>query len=393
MASGSYKWYTKTKPQYAASPVASFVSVRSAGAKGDGSTDDTTAIQNAITSAASSGKIVFFDHGDYKVTNTIYIPAGSRIVGESFPVILASGGLWSSDTNPVPVVQVGKSGESGSVEWSDMIVSTQGSAPGAVLIEYNLKSASGSGLWDVHTRIGGFAGSNLQVAQCPTGAAVSSSCMAAYMSIHITSTGTGAYLENCWFWTADHDLDNSASTQISVYTGRGMLVEANTVWLYGTAVEHHSLYQYQFANTHYIVAGFVQTETPYWQPAPDVHNQPYPTNSALNDPTYSNCLPGNCDALGLRILNSQNVFLYGVGLYSFFNDYSTTCSNSGGAENCQSEILSIEGGSATNNIWIYNLNTIGSQSMITLDGTSVASYADNVNVYPDTISYFIDNLG
>ncbi|OCK96142.1 glycoside hydrolase family 55 protein [Cenococcum geophilum 1.58] len=395
LASGTNRYYTKSKPQYGASPVASFVSIRSAGAKGDGSTDDTTAIQNAITSAASSGKIVFFDYGVYKVTNTIYIPPGSRIVGETYSVIMASGGPWSNKASPVPVIQVGKSGDSGSVEWSDMVVSTQGSCPGAVLIQWNLAAASGSGMWDVHTRIGGFKGSNLQVAQCPTGAAVSSSCMAAYMSIHITSTGTGAYIENCWFWTADHDLDDASSTRVSIYTGRGMLVEANTVWLYGTSVEHHALYQYQISNTHFIVAGFVQTETPYWQPVPNVRNQPYPTNSAINDPTYSSCLPGNCDALGLRILNSQNIFIYGAGLYSFFNNYDTTCSNapsSGGTENCQSEIFSIEG-SGTNNIWVYSLSTIGSQSMVVQDGTSLASWSDNINVYPDTISYFTFRAG
>lgn len=31
---------------------------------------------------------------------------------------------------------------------------------------------------------------------------------------------------------------------------------------YGTAVEHHSLYQYNFANAANVVAGFIQTETP-----------------------------------------------------------------------------------------------------------------------------------
>lgn len=232
LTSGSSNYYTKTKPQYEASSTASFVSIRSAGAKGDGSSDDTSAIQSALDSAASSGKIIFFDHGVYKVTNTIYIPPGSRIVGESYPVIMASGSMWSNINQPLPVVQVGRAGESGSVEWSDMIVSTQGSCPGAVLIEWNLAAASGSGMWDVHTRIGGFAGSNLQVAQCPTSATVSSACEAAYMSMHITSVASGAYLENVWLWTADHDLDDAASTQISVYTGRGLLVEADTVWLY-----------------------------------------------------------------------------------------------------------------------------------------------------------------
>lgn len=231
LASGSTKYYTKTKPSYSQSPVASFVSIRSSGAKGDGSTDDTNAIQSALTSAASAGQIVFFDQGTYKVTETLYVPPGSRIVGESYSVIMASGSVFSSITKPVPVIQIGKSGDSGTVEWSDMIVSTSGSTPGAVLIEWNLKAALGSGMWDVHTRIGGFQGSQQQVAQCPTTAAVSATCEVAYMSMHITSVATGVYLENVWLWTADHDLDSSTNTQVSVYTGRGLLIEGQNIWL------------------------------------------------------------------------------------------------------------------------------------------------------------------
>jgi glucan 1,3-beta-glucosidase len=231
LASGSTKYYTKTKPQYSQSPVASFVSIRSAGAKGDGSTDDTTAIQSALASAAAAGKILFFDQGTYKVTRTLYVPPGSRIVGEAYPVIMASGSTWTSITKPIPVVQVGKSGESGLVEWSDMIVSTSGSTPGAVLIEWNLAGTLGSGMWDVHTRIGGFQGSQQQVAQCPTTAAVSAACEVAYMSMHITSVASNVYLENVWLWTADHDLESPTNTQISIYSGRGLLVEGKNVWL------------------------------------------------------------------------------------------------------------------------------------------------------------------
>lgn len=231
LASGSSNYYTKSKPQYEDSPIASFVSIRTAGAKGDGSTDDTSAIQSALTSAASSGQIVYFDAGTYKVTNTLYFPPGSRIVGEAYPVIMASGSVFSTMANPVPVIQVGNSGESGLIEWSDMIVSTEGSTLGAVLIEWNLAADAGSGMWDVHTRIGGFTGSEQQVAQCPTSAAVSAACEVAYMSMHITSTASDVYLENVWLWTADHDLDSAENTQISVYSGRGLLVEGKNIWL------------------------------------------------------------------------------------------------------------------------------------------------------------------
>lgn len=238
LASGTSNYYTKSKPLYASSPVASFQSIRSAGAKGDGSTDDTSAIQSALNSAASSNKILFFDHGTYKVTNTLYIPPGSRIVGEVFPVIMATGSKFSNINSPVPVIQVGRSGDTGSVEWSDMMISTQGSAPGAVLIEWNLAASRGSGMWDVHTRIGGFAGSNQQAVQCPTSAAVSANCEAAYMSFHITKSASGVYVENAWIWTADHDLDDGANTQISVYTGRGLLVEGKNIWLYACLLPH-----------------------------------------------------------------------------------------------------------------------------------------------------------
>ncbi|KAJ5971674.1 Pectin lyase fold/virulence factor [Penicillium vulpinum] len=386
LAGGSNRYFAKSKPQYEQSPVASFVSIRSAGAKGDGSTDDTTAIQSALTSAASAGKILFFNQGTYKVTNTLYVPPGSRIVGEAYSVIMATGNVWSSITNPVPVVQIGKSGESGSVEWSDMIVSTSGSTPGAVLVEWNLAATSGSGMWDVHTRIGGFKGSNQQVAQCPTSAAVSVACQAAYMSMHITKTASGVYLENVWLWTADHDLESLTDTQISVYTGRGLLVEGKNVWLYGTGSEHHSLYQYQFSGASSIVAGFVQTETPYYQPNPNAANSPYPSNSALNDPNYSSCLGGNCNSLGLRILNTKDVIIYGAGLYSFFNNYSTTCSTFPLPENCQSMIFSIEG--STSGLVVYGLNTVGTSYMIVKDGTALATVADNLATFAATIAYF-----
>lgn len=71
------KYYARSKPQYGDQPVSSFASVRSAGATGNGVTDDTTAIQNIINSATSAGRIVYFDAGTYKVTSTITIPRES----------------------------------------------------------------------------------------------------------------------------------------------------------------------------------------------------------------------------------------------------------------------------------------------------------------------------
>lgn len=211
--------------------------------------------------------------------------------------------------------------------------------------------------------------------------------------MHVTKTASGLYLENVWLWTADHDLEDRSSTQITIYTGRGLYIEsvAGTTWLIGTAVEHHSLYQYQFANTRNIFAGQIQTETAYYQPNPDA-TIPFPPVALLNDPDFATSCAGrtgNCaDGWGLRVLDSEGIRVYGAGLYSFFDNYSTTCSNAGNGETCQTSIYSLD---SKSDVDVYNLNTIGSTSMITRDGKSLASYADNINAFPDTIALFRSN--
>jgi glucan 1,3-beta-glucosidase len=262
------KYYERSKPQYEQYRVSDFISARSVGATGDGHTDDTKALQKAINLASAQRKILFVDHGDYLVSKTIHVPAGSRIVGEAYSVILSYGRFFNNINSPKPVVQIGKPGETGTVEWSDMIVSTQGQQRGAILFEYNIKSPAGTptGVWDVHARIGGFAGSNLQLAQCPTtpnvtitAANLDYDCIAAFLTVHITKSAAGIYLENNWIWTADHDVEDPQLRQITVYTGRGLLDESRSgpVWLVGTAVEHHVKYEYQFVNTQDVFAGQV----------------------------------------------------------------------------------------------------------------------------------------
>jgi glucan 1,3-beta-glucosidase len=389
------RYLERAKPAYNNLPVSSFRSVRTAGARGDAVTDDTNALQNVINSAASQGQVVWFDHGTYRITRTLFIPPGSKIVGEAYPIILSSGSFWGSMSDPQPVVKVANPGETGLVEWSDMIVSTQGAQPGATLIQWNLAtSGTPSGMWDVHARVGGFPGSNLSLQQCPKtpgNPTVKTSCIGGYMLMHITPQAMGVYLENTWFWTADHDLDSGGNEQITVYVGRGLLIDSTrgNIWLSGTSVEHNVLYQYQLVNTKNIYMGHIQTETPYYQPVPNAL-VPFPPNSAINDPNFSQSCAGqagNCAAAwGLRIVNSNNIFTYGAGLYSFFTDYSTTCSNKGGPSNCQNNIFSVEGNSYA--IPVYGLSTVGTTNMITRNGATVARYSDNQNNFNQAIAWF-----
>lgn len=58
------------------------VNVKQFGAKGDGTTNDTKAINKAFTSIAKTNGIVFFPAGDYLVNITITVPKGVSISGE-----------------------------------------------------------------------------------------------------------------------------------------------------------------------------------------------------------------------------------------------------------------------------------------------------------------------
>lgn len=408
-SSGAY--YARSKPLYQDFPATKFVSARTKGAKGDGKTDDTAALQKAINDAQKAGYILFVPHGNYIVTKTIVIPAGSKIVGEAFSVILSKGSFFDSMSKPQPVVRIGSSGQTGSIEWQDMIVSTQGRQRGATLIEYNLKSSSSSpsGLWDVHTRIGGFAGSNLQYSQCPstprtkiTSSNLKTSCIAAFMSMHITKAATGLYLENVWLWVADHDVEDPQLRQITVYAGRGLLDESSNgpIWMVGTSVEHHTLYQYHFTSAKNVYAGQIQTETAYYQPNPPA-SIPFPYVRALNDPRFLTTVNATYEAndrafevpqvngWGLRIQNSANINIYGAGLYSFFDNYSTDCSSlsASGAEICQTANMQVAG-SATSSVTVYNLNTVGAYYQVSLNGQNSAIWSENQAGFTQGIALF-----
>ncbi|KAJ3556787.1 hypothetical protein NPX13_g10062 [Xylaria arbuscula] len=391
------RFYTKAKPNYASYTVSQFSSVRVGGAKGDGTTDDTAALQSVINAAASAGKVVYFDAGTYIVTSTLLIPKGSKIVGEAYPVIMSSGSYFNNVNSPKPVVQVGKSGDSGNVEWSDMMVSTRGAQAGAILIQWNLASPTGSpsGMWDVHTRIGGTTGSQLTYSDCPatpSSTSINNNCRSGHTSMHITSTANNLYMENVWLWVADHDVDDSQLRQITVYAGRGLLVESKVgnIWLMGTSVEHHVRYQYQFRSTQNIYAGQIQTETPYYQPNPSARS-PYPL--VASDPSFDLSCPkataaDNCaEAWGLVVSKSKNLLVYGAGLYSFFSNQVTACSAVGASTLCQQGMVLYDAAETTN-FRIYGLNTVGAYGMIYKDTVRMATYNYNQNVFPSNIISF-----
>ena len=380
--------FERSKPQYRRTPVASFVSVKSKGAKGDGKTDDTAAIQ-AVLDGAVDTDIIYFDHGDYVVSNTVKVPKDIRITGEVWPVILASGSVFQDQSNPAPVFQIGQPGDQGSAELSDLIFSTAGPQPGAILIEWNVQEASqGScGMWDVHMRLGGATGTQLQSDKCSkqpnVTAPANPSCMAAHTLLHVTKQAS-MYLENSWFWVADHELDLPDHSQIDVYNGRGVLVESQgPVWMYGTSSEHSQLYQYQLSSASNVYMSAIQTETPYYQPNPTALT-PFTPNATLADPTFANCTADSCRmAWGLRLTNATDVLVYGAGLYSFFDNYDQACL---ATESCQDSVVDVDGASSVS---LYGLSTKAATSMVSTDGATIPQ-KDNTNGFCSTVALFQD---
>lgn len=62
------------------------LNARDMGALGDGATDDTAALQDALD--ASAGRDVFIPHGRYWITSTLIIPSGGVVRGENGTVIV-----------------------------------------------------------------------------------------------------------------------------------------------------------------------------------------------------------------------------------------------------------------------------------------------------------------
>lgn len=275
----------RSRPQYEGVPVESFVSILDYGCKGDGVSDDTACVQGYFDSILDS-EVAFIDHGAYVIRETIKVPTNIKMVGEIWPLFMIDGSssTFSDINNPQPAFQVGQPGDVGAVEMSELCFETLGPAPGAIMMEWNLAGSSAgaagkcysdsrvfeiltsiTGMWDVHWRIGGTNGTQLQSTQCTKtpniATTVNSSCYGAFMLLHITNTGS-VLMSNNWGWVSDHELDLADHNQINIYNGRGVLIESQgPVWMYGTSFEHSQLYNYQIANGKDIYMGIIQSET------------------------------------------------------------------------------------------------------------------------------------
>lgn len=142
--------FTRRRPKYYNVPASKVMNVRKLGAAGDGKTDDTAVLNSILSGAANTSSIVYFPFGVYLVKDTIRVPMGSRIIGQAWSQIMGTGSVFSKESDPQPVVQVGRPQDRpGIIEIQDMMFTVSGATAGAVLVEWNAKESSkGSvGMW------------------------------------------------------------------------------------------------------------------------------------------------------------------------------------------------------------------------------------------------------
>jgi uncharacterized Zn-finger protein len=102
------------------------IDVKAYGAQGDGYADDTAALNSVFAIAANMSSIVYFPFGVYLIKDTINIPVGTRIVGQAWAQLMATGPKFADASHPRVAVKIGQPGDVGSVEIQDMLFTVRG---------------------------------------------------------------------------------------------------------------------------------------------------------------------------------------------------------------------------------------------------------------------------
>jgi len=172
----------------------------------------------------------------------------------------------------------------------------------------------------------------------------------------------------------------------------------------GTSSEHNVLYNYQVANASNVYMALIQTETPYYQSNPDA-STPFTSQVAFADPVFTGGALNN-KAWGLRVIDSEDIFVYGAGLYSFFENYDQKCVP---LQNCQGkpDTISFLAQHQTQRqkltdllldnmvdiknsgkVHLYGLSTKAAVNQVTVEGKSAALDKDNRNNFCAAIALF-----
>jgi len=126
----------------------------------------------------------------------------------------------------------------------------------------------------------------------------------------------------------------------------------------------------------------MQTEVAYFQGNPNSLS-PFTPQASWGDPLYANCTVPNCyKTWALRLVNSSEIYIYGAGFYSFFENWSTGCLD---GQDCSRQGVDVLDSS---DIYIWVLTTVGTSYMVSYDGYSVVPESPNSAGFTQTIVLF-----
>lgn len=333
-------------PNYAQNPVTDFVNVKDPSqnggqtVKGDGSTDDSAALNKVLQFAAANNKIAYFPFGDYRVLSTLVVPVGSRLVGEAWATISGGGSFFKDASNPKPVVQVGNAGDVGVAQLQDFRFTVSDVLPGAIIVEFN---AAGSNAGDVALfnsliTVGGTRGADGLTNTCGK---ANAECQAAFLGLHFTKTSS-AYVENTWNWVADHITEGFSGGSNIAAKGGALVESTKGTWLHGLGSEHWWLYQLNLRSASNVVVSLLQSETNYDQGDNTQQVPPAPWKVDVNgwgDPDFSWCDSTARCHMGLAnyVQGGSNIYYFGSASWAFFSGPGYQGCASGGYQ-CQGKL-------------------------------------------------------
>ena len=316
-------------PNYANNPVTDFINVKDPAqnggltVKGDHTIDEAGVLNKILQLAADQKKIAYFPFGKYRVDSTLFIPRGSRIVGEAWATITGNGAFFKDSSKPQPVVKIGNAGDVGTAQIQDMRFTVSDVLPGAIVVQINMAGSSPGqvAIWNSLITVGGTRGADALTAACTS---PSDECRATFLGLHLAKTSS-AYVENVWNWVADHFTEGN-SDGIHIAGKGGALVEATSgTWLHALGSEHWWLYQLNIRNARNVMVSLLQSETNYEQgdntqqivPAPWVADV-----AGWGDPDFSWCSGGDKRCrMGFAnyIQGGSDIYTYASASWVFFS--------------------------------------------------------------------------
>lgn len=134
-----------------------------------------------------------------------------------------------------------------------------------------------------------------------------------------------------------------------------------------------------------------QSETPYWQGngSPSLAPAPWSslTGSPYYDPDFSNCNSGDaqCRMAWFTYINGgSNLFFYGAGFWTFFNDNSNDCSNNGGV--CQTNAVWTNDVSG---LYWYGINEHLNLNLVVNNGQALVTQNNNPGSWGGVVAAYL----